>query len=361
MKRTRILPSLILLLASAPCGAWDVDIPSERVHAFSASPDAPAWAKVPPVTVRLTPQKLILPGGGGSIKEVQVQSLRTDDEIFIRLRWADATKNSKLDVSNGFVDAVAVQFPLDPSKLPSPFMGAKGAAVNIWRWSAAMQEPTHFPVAYADYHRPDAVEKTYHYPGGAEDLLAEGFGTLGPRPKQEVEAQGVWADGYWTVVFERHLTVSGGTPFKDGALVPVAFAVWDGAAKERDGMKSFSVWQNLLLGRPAPELPKDKIAQGAHAFSRYGCSQCHGEAGKGGVPNPDAELNPIPQLDTVSGDFSKDDVKYMIAHGRAATPKDPKGLRPRTNMNAWKDLMDKDELDAVVEYLFTLKGKPKKG
>jgi DMSO reductase family type II enzyme heme b subunit len=32
-----------------------------------------------------------------------------------------------------------------------------------------------------------------------------------------------------------------------GTTVPVAFAVWDGSAGDRDGKKSVTIWQNLQL------------------------------------------------------------------------------------------------------------------
>ena len=32
-----------------------------------------------------------------------------------------------------------------------------------------------------------------------------------------------------------------------GAAVPVAFAVWNGSAGDRDGKKSVTIWQELLL------------------------------------------------------------------------------------------------------------------
>jgi hypothetical protein len=32
-----------------------------------------------------------------------------------------------------------------------------------------------------------------------------------------------------------------------GTTVPVAFAVWDGSAGDRDGKKSVTIWQHLQL------------------------------------------------------------------------------------------------------------------
>jgi DMSO reductase family type II enzyme heme b subunit len=50
-------------------------------------------------------------------------------------------------------------------------------------------------------------------------------------------------------VVKRALTTSdpNDVQFKAGASVPVAFAVWDGANVERNGMKGISTWFTLKL------------------------------------------------------------------------------------------------------------------
>ncbi|MBI4386657.1 MAG: c-type cytochrome, partial [Elusimicrobia bacterium] len=332
--------------------AWDVSVVSQQTKPLSLEPGDPAWSQVAPVAVRLAPQKLLAPGGGGSVISVEVQSLRTQTDIYFRLRWADPKKDSKFELSDQFVDAAAVQFPLNAGQLPPPFMGAQGQPVNIWRWSAAMQEPDRFPQAYADYHRPDAIEKTVRYPDRPEDLVAEGFGTLGRRPSQAVEGNGAWSEGYWTVVLKRSLAVQGGAAFKNNTIVPVAFAVWDGSAGDRDGAKSFSVWQNLLLDRKVPTLAKNNIQRGRQVYARYGCAVCHGPAGKGGIPNPNAQIDPIPPLNRVAEGFTEEEVKTVVREGRIPGAKDPDGIQPQLWMNSWKNLMDEEELDALVDYLF---------
>lgn len=349
-----ILSLFCLSLIAAPGRAWEQNIQSKTVPAISSEPDDPAWSQVPPVRVALAPQKLLVPQGGGAVSYVEVQNLRTATDIYFRLRWPDATHDSRFEPSNQFVDAVAVQFPLLPDTLPAPFMGEKDKPVNIWRWSAAMQEPHRFPAAYADYHRPDAIEKSIHYPTQTEDLAAEGFGTLGRRPQQVVDGKGAWAKGFWTVTLKRNLVVPGGVAFKKGALVPVAFAVWDGSSKERDGAKSFSVWHSLLLDRPAPALTENPIERGRGVYARYGCAACHGPAGKGGVPNPNAQSDPITPLERVREGFTEEEIKTVIRDGRIPAAKDPSGIQPRLWMNSWKALMDEEELHALVKYLFSL-------
>jgi DMSO reductase family type II enzyme heme b subunit len=42
-------------------------------------------------------------------------------------------------------------------------------------------------------------------------------------------------------------TADDGVSLEPGAKASVAFAVWDGAAQDRDGKKLISIWQDLIL------------------------------------------------------------------------------------------------------------------
>jgi hypothetical protein len=87
----------------------------------------------------------------------------------------------------------------------------------------------------------------------SEDLNAVGFGTLRarPRPDQNVLAEGGWTIGSYRVVLRRTLRPTGkdAVLLSPGASLPVAFAVWDGAAGDRDGKKNVTIWQDLRLAR----------------------------------------------------------------------------------------------------------------
>ena len=63
-----------------------------------------------------------------------------------------------------------------------------------------------------------------------------------------VAATGIHATGSYFVQFTRALA-GGAITMKAGDRVPVAFAVWNGAAGDRDGKKSVTIWQELLLER----------------------------------------------------------------------------------------------------------------
>ena len=85
----------------------------------------------------------------------------------------------------------------------------------------------------------------------AEDLVAQGFGTLRARPRadQTVDARGVYSTSSYRVIFRRSFKPSGegGVRFQPGTTVPVAFAVWNGSAGDRDGKKSVTIWQDLEI------------------------------------------------------------------------------------------------------------------
>lgn len=352
MKRMGLL--VVLVWAAAPASAGHQNLASGKASGLGLDPYAAAWSKAPAVTVGVAPQKLVVPQGGGGVASVAVQSLRSDGDIFFRLRWKDATKSSDLELSGQFVDGVAIEFPVKPGTMPAPMMGEAGNPVNVWRWSAAMAKPDHHAKAYSDYYRPDAIHTTIKYPSKPEDLVAEGWGTIGRRETQAVEGAGDWKDGMWTVVLRRKLEAAGGAPFPGGTAVPFAVAVWEGGGQERGPMKSFSVWNNLLLDRAAPAPPKAPLERGRLVYQRYGCGVCHGADAKGGVPNPGSQVDPIPGLDRVAEGFTEEEIKKIILNGRNAVPKDSGGIAPRLHMNSWKSLMDQDELHVLTDYLFSL-------
>ena len=84
-----------------------------------------------------------------------------------------------------------------------------------------------------------------------EDLAAQGFGTLRARQGMEsnVQAVGVWDLGSYRGLFRRPLgdSTDGAAPLRGGRPIPIAFAVWDGSAGDRDGKKSVTIWQDLVI------------------------------------------------------------------------------------------------------------------
>ena len=81
--------------------------------------------------------------------------------------------------------------------------------------------------------------------------MAEGFGTLRARPRadQRVDGVGVFQTGAYRVQLRRRLqdARAGAASFSPGSRTAVSFAVWNGSAGDRDGKKSVTIWQELLI------------------------------------------------------------------------------------------------------------------
>ena len=86
----------------------------------------------------------------------------------------------------------------------------------------------------------------------ASSLETAGPGSVTFRPpiSQLVQANGKWKDGRWTVVMTRTLKLKDdqtGVLLEPGGSVSIAFAVWNGSQQDRDGKKSITIWQDLVL------------------------------------------------------------------------------------------------------------------
>jgi hypothetical protein len=145
-------------------------------------------------------------------------------------------------------------------------MGQADQSVNIWHWRADNEAgPAETPAsgyvdqypATDDLHYPArAAGNPYAQPHGGtvQNLVAGGFGTLTPIDAQQVRGHGTHDGERWTVVFARDYPAPG--PFQptfvDGQVIDVAFAAWDGALAQRDGIKSVTSFVQLELTGNAP-------------------------------------------------------------------------------------------------------------
>lgn len=192
-----------------------------------ADPDGAAWKSVSQTRIEVSTAPAVHPSivGEATITEVNAQAAALGDQLFIRVQWKDASENRDRGIGK-FADGVAVEFPADGSEETSMIMGGDGRRVNIWYWNASKN--------------------------AAENLVADGFGTLTRLPVQDVQASGNYAKGVWTVVFHRALKPQGDDnitlAIKKGTKLPVAFAVWNGGNSERDGFKAVTMeWHQLAF------------------------------------------------------------------------------------------------------------------
>jgi hypothetical protein len=271
MKVSRSLPAVVLVVAAAAAVAlWRPWRPADGTRAASSPPaarlEAPAaplppaarlripvttspveeqalldpthtaWEKAGPTAIILNRTPRVYqtePTTPRPAPRLEACALRAGGKLFLRLRWEDATRNAPQapprktgeagvpDViykrptseTSTFADAAAVMVPerwTGPGP-PSLMMGDAKNPVRLFYWNASR---------------------------GAEEMSATGRAT--PQPSgQPFQHRAGYADGYWD------LTVA--LPDQaDGT--PVAFAVWDGAHNDRDGLKFFSVWY-VLTGK----------------------------------------------------------------------------------------------------------------
>ena len=92
--------------------------------------------------------------------------------------------------------------------------------------------------------------------------------------------------------------------------------------------------------------------EGALLYQRYGCVNCHGPNGLGGVPNPQSEDKAIPPLSGADffAEFNTDaKITEMIRTGSVL------GKAPIVSMPHWGGIIPDDQLAALVAYIKTLK------
>jgi mono/diheme cytochrome c family protein len=236
-------------------------------------PDS-VWATIPAARIVVSP----LWWRNYAEPELAVRAIHDGKSIAIRMDWQDATRDDHPVRPQDFEDMAAIQFVKGPSE-PFLGMGAADAVVELWHWQASWNAATRPDVESAhpnmavdmypfekpgashaldrqppEYITAKAAGNPRSDPGrgfSGSDLAAKGFGSVTFRPKasQLVAARGEWKDGRWTVTLRRPLVVpaDGGVSFAPGGRVSAAFALWDGAARDRNGQKLVSIWHDLRL------------------------------------------------------------------------------------------------------------------
>jgi len=104
----------------------------------------------------------------------------------------------------------------------------------------------------------------------------------------------------------------------------------------------------------APAIPQGQglAVEGATLYVRYGCINCHGPNGLGGVPNPQAPDKKIPGLSGVAFRKQFNTDAKIIAVIRSGSVI---GRAPIVSMPHWGGIIPEQQLLALVAYLKTLK------
>lgn len=365
--------------------AGDVIVAKKVAQDIPLDPHAPVWQEAQEVVISLVPQNAVSPATNVAQKRnLTLRALTHENELGLLLTWEDTTNDMTVLENQAFADAVAVAFPVnygEGNKLPYIGMGNVGRPVNIWHWKAAWQTdvdkgftgvdtvskgqvPTVAPVENSAGLQAGSPLSQRKRTSSVENLLAEGFGTLTSTNDGKLVGKGVWKEGYWHVVIKslRHSSdqaVNLGT----SGLVPITFAVWDGAQAERNGMKGITHWhflhfadedvslpylQSLLM---KPKLKADAL-RGKQLFSDLGCAACHH------VPGAPPATNVGPDL-TYSGAIHRSEyLLESIKEPNAVIVPAPGYYTPTSGLStmpSYEGTLDEGQYNDLVEYLKGLK------
>jgi len=152
---------------------------------------------------------------------IYIRAASDGKKLYLRLRWPDTSENTATSRTD-FADGIAVQFALGDPATTSFMMGAPTGPVNIWYWKAGQAQ--------------------------AQNLAAGGFGSTMPLNIAGLESSSLFREnGEWVVVFSRPLLQVGDHLVNlESGTANVAFALWQGDQRQRDGLKHVSMgWVSL--------------------------------------------------------------------------------------------------------------------
>jgi mono/diheme cytochrome c family protein len=113
--------------------------------------------------------------------------------------------------------------------------------------------------------------------------------------------------------------------------------------------------QSIVAGRPKMLTAQAALVEsGKQSFVRFGCVGCHGMNAQGGVPNPNSQSDQVPTLVHLAEDYTKPEVGNIIRRGKMPPLADPKKPNPPLYMPAWQSIMSTEEINTIVEYLWSL-------
>lgn len=100
---------------------------------------------------------------------------------------------------------------------------------------------------------------------------------------------------------------------------------------------------------------RSRTQAGKWVFDKYGCAGCHGLDGKGGRRNFNYMGGVEPALTTTVPNYTRDELRRKIQEGvQSVTKENEKGPTPPLYMPAWEDKIKGAEMEALLDYLFSI-------
>ncbi|MBI1949046.1 MAG: c-type cytochrome [Deltaproteobacteria bacterium] len=318
-----------------------------------AKPEA-AGLYLPPATrMWLAPQRTVrLPDRDanealdvlGAPRALEVRAFRDDNDLALVLEWRDETEDRGSSAeTDRFGDAAAVELPLafGPGvRLPYVGMGDDGAPVALY------------------------LQRAVEHGTLGRELVAAGFGSSTRTAASSVRAAMRYdaAKRSWRAMLVIPLV----TPERDlrAGLVPIGFALWDGAHRERGGNKALSSWKVLRM--PGQRVDDRYLTELAWGFDGKGdvlrgkqlidtvCGACHRAGDKRSAP-----VGLAPPLDDMglvaTPSYLRDSVmapSAVVVPGKGWSVRAADGTR--TSVMPPFAALPAADLDAIVAYLRTL-------
>jgi complex iron-sulfur molybdoenzyme family reductase subunit gamma len=173
------------------------------------------------------------------------------------MEWPDSSQDRSKEIKS-FPDSSAVMFPLGEEIQTSTLMMGFLGKANIWHWKADHDAEYWLKKkieskAYSDFNYPFEEEELFivskeEVKSAVNDLMAIRVGTITLKPDQNVQARGVYDNGFWRVVFRRSIGILDkeiDAQFPSPGKKLCAFGVWNGSEGDRGGRKSISDWVEL--------------------------------------------------------------------------------------------------------------------
>jgi cbb3-type cytochrome c oxidase subunit III len=109
-----------------------------------------------------------------------------------------------------------------------------------------------------------------------------------------------------------------------------------------------------VSGATPPPVQTDQgpVVEGSQLYVRYGCINCHGPNGLGGVPNPESPDKTIPPLSGADffSQFNTDQKIIAVIRSGSVI-----GHAPIVSMPHWGGILSPSQLNALVAYIKTLR------